>query len=199
MTFNFWSYNMKRLLLASVTAALLSLPLAAQAAESYSFDPSHTNILWHTSHFGFSSPSGRFGIKEGTITLDAEKPENSIVNVTIDTTNLVTGIPKFDEHLKSPDFLDATKFPEATFKSSKVEVNGNAAKVSGDLTLHGVTKPVTLDVTLNKQGEHPITKKKSVGFSATTTIKRSDFGIDKYVPDVGDEVHISIESEAGLM
>ena len=190
---------MNRALFATVAAAVLSLSLAsaAQASDSYAFDPNHTNVLFHDNHFGFSSPSGHFGIKDGTLTLDEQDPAKSAVDVTIDTTSLVTGNPKFDEHIKSADSLDAGKFPTATFKSSKVEVTGkDTAKVSGDLTLHGVTKPVTLDVKLNKEGEHPMTKKKAVGFSASTTVKRSDFGVVKYVPDVADEVKIEIEAEA---
>lgn len=191
---------MKRVLFATVAAAFLTLSsMAAQASDTYSFDPNHTNILFHDNHFGFSSPSGRFGIKDGSVTLDEQDPAKSAVNVTIDTSSLSTGIAKFDEHIKSPDFLDAGKFPTATFKSTKVEVTGkDTAKVSGDLTLHGVTKPVTLDVKLNKEGEHPMTKKKAVGFTASTTIKRSDFGVTKYVPDVSDEVKIDIESEAQM-
>ena len=201
---------MKRILFATVAAAVLSLSVPAfaadtadsqaPAAESYKFDPNHTNILFHANHFGFSSPSGRFGIKDGTLTLDEQDPAKSKVDVTIDTGSLATGIDKFNEHLKSPDFLDAGKFPTATFKSDKVEVTGkDTAKVSGELTLHGKTKTVTLDVKLNKEGDHPMTKKKSVGFSASTTIKRSDFGVDKYVPDVSDEIKIEIESEASVM
>ncbi len=171
--------------------------LSAQAADSYSFDPSHTNILWHASHFGFSSPSGRFGIKEGTLTLDEAAPEKSSVSVVVDTTDLVTGIAKFDAHLKSADFLDVEKFPTAQFTSTKVEVTGkNTANVYGDFTLHGVTKPVVLQVTLNKMGEHPMSHKQAVGFSASTMIKRSEFGIDKYVPSISDEVQIAIEAEA---
>lgn len=189
---------MKRLLLAATALVMLSAP--AFAAETYTFDPNHTNIIWHANHFGFSNPSGRFGVKEGTVTLDEKTPANSAVNVTIDVKGLTTGIAEFDQHLKAEGFLNADKFPEATFKSTKVEVaeGGQAAKVIGDLTLHGVTKPVTLDVKLNKIGENPMNKKKSAGFSATTTIKRSDFGIDKYVPAVSDELQIGIEAEAAI-
>lgn len=196
---------MKRFLLATAAVVMLSLPVAAQAADSYQFDPTHTNIVWRASHFGFSSPSGRFGIKEGMLVLDEAAPEKSTVNVTIDAASLVTGIDKFDDHLKGEEFLDTSKFPDATFKSTKVELlegggKGPAqASVAGDLTLHGVTKPVVLTVTLNKQGDHPMNQKKTVGFSATTTIKRSEFGIDKYTPGVSDEVVISIEAEASIL
>ncbi len=183
-----------------LSALLLSFSAPALAADSYNLDPAHSNILWHASHFGFSSPSGHFGIKTGKIMLDEAKPENSSVEVTIDTTSLVTGVEKFDKHLKSADFLDSEKFPTATFKSTKVAMTGkDTADVQGDFTLHGVTKPVVLKVKLNKIGEHPMTQKKAAGFTASTVIKRSEFGIDKYVPKVSDEVRIDIEAEAGVL
>lgn len=181
--------------------SLLSSPfcLTAQAADSYSFDPNHTNILWHANHFGFSSPSGRFGIKSGTLMLDEATPGSSTVEVTIDTKSLVTGISKFDAHLMSADFLDTDKFPTASFKSTRVEVTGkDTANVYGNFTLHGVTKPIVLKTRFNKMGDNPITRKKTVGFSASTVIKRSEFGVDKYVPNVSDNVQIEIETEAGL-
>lgn len=192
---------MKRFLFATAAVIALAMPAAAQAADTYQFDPMHTNILWHANHFGFSSPSGHFAIKQGNIILDEAAPAKSSVNVTIDVASLETGFDKFDDHLKSEDFLDADKFPEATFKSTAVTLSDakDSATVTGDLTLHGVTKPVTLEVKLNKIGEHPMSKKKAVGFSAKTTIKRSEFGIDKYVPSVSDEVEIGIEAEASIL
>lgn len=192
---------MKRILLATAAIVMFSLPVTAHAADSYQFDPMHTNINWRANHFGFSSPSGHFAIKEGSVVLDEAAPDKSTVNVTIDTASLATGFDKFDDHLKGEDFLNTDKFPDATFKSTKVEPakDGKTAKVEGELTLHGVTKPVVLDVTLNKQGDHPMNQKKTVGFSATVTIKRSEFGIDKYTPGVSDEVQISIEAEASIL
>ncbi|MBG78348.1 MAG: polyisoprenoid-binding protein [Alphaproteobacteria bacterium] len=183
----------------SLASALLmgGVQVANAAPESYNFDPTHTNILWKAEHFGFSKPSGRFGLTSGELILDEDAPENSSVEVVIDTTDLVTGIEKFDAHLKSSDFLDVENFPTATFKSTAVEVTGETtAKVTGDLTLHGVTKPVTLDMTLNKIGINPISEKKTAGFSGSIVLKRSDFGISMYVPNVSDEVEISIEAEA---
>lgn len=190
--------------LLSLTAAgallLGSAGLAQAAPETYSFDPTHTNIVWKAEHFGFSKPSGRFGIEDGTLVLDEDAPANSSVNIVIDTTDLVTGIEKFDAHLKSADFLDVENFPTATFKSTAIEVTGEkTAKVTGDFTLHGVTKPVTLDMTLNKIDVNPISQKKTAGFSGSVVIKRSDYGIDLYVPNVSDTVEISIEAEAGLV
>lgn len=191
---------MKRFILPALAVLAMALPVSANAAsETFVFDPNHTSVLWHANHFGFSNPMGRFGIKDGSVTLDQANPKASSVDVTIDTDSLETGIDKFNEHIKSKDFIDAKTFPTATFKSTKVDVTGkDTAKVTGDLTLHGVTKPVTLDVKLNKIGEHPMNKKNTAGFSATTTIKRSDFGISAYVPNVSDEIKLEIEAEASV-
>lgn len=172
--------------------------VSAQAAETYKFDPNHTYVLWHVSHFGFSSPSGKW-LADGTLLLDETNPQNSKLDVKIHTATLSTGIPKFDQHLISKDFLDAQQFPDATFVSNKIEVMGNnQAKVNGILTLHGVSKPLTLDVKLNKIGMSAVTNKKTAGFTATTHFKRSDFGIKGYLPGVGDEVNVNIEAEAVL-
>ncbi len=166
------------------------------AAETYTLDPTHTYVQWRISHFGFSHPSGKW-LATGTLVLDEAKPENSKVKVVIRTADIVTGIPKLDEHLKGPLFFDVAKFPTATFVSDKIDVTGkNTAKVSGTLTLHGVSKPMTLDVVLNKVGENPITNKMAAGFSAVAKIKRSDFGIIALAPGVGDEVQLNIEAEA---
>lgn len=180
--------------------AVLFLPFSpALAADTYTFDPAHTTVIWKAEHLGFSHPHGLFSNVEGTLTLDEATPANSKVDVTIKTDNIATGIAKFDDHLKSKDFFNVKEFPAATFKSTKVEKTGdNTAKVTGDLTLLGVTKPVTLDVTLNKKGEHPMSKKPTVGFTATGTIKRSEFGLSYGVPNVGDDVPIMIEAEASL-
>lgn len=181
------------------TVVLFLLPISVFASETYTIDPMHTYVLWHISHFGYSVQVGKFTMIEGQITVDDKKPEKSIVNVTIPMNNIVTGIPKLDEHLSSPDFFNVQKYPTATFKSDKVVVTGkNKGKVYGTLTLLGVSKPVVLDVVLLKEGVHPMKNVKSLGFAATTTIKRSDFGISKYVPALGDEVQIDIGSEADL-
>jgi len=169
------------------------------AAETYNFDPMHTYVLWNISHFGFSVQAGKFTMIDGTLIVDAKKPQDSKVNVTIHTDDLVTGIPKLDEHLKSKDFFDVATYPTATFVSNKVVPTGaDTGKVYGTLTLHGVSKPVVLDVKMLKIGMNPIKNIKTVGFSATTTIKRSDFGINAYLPNLGDEVTIDIGVEANL-
>lgn len=169
---------------------------AFAAPETYTLDPSHTNIYWKASHFGFSSPSGKFADVSGTLVLDEAKPENSKVKVIIKTASVVTGIPKFDEHLKSPDFFNVLKFPEATFSSFKVEKTGeNTAKLHGDFTLLGITKRIVLDATLNKIGDNMFGNHVA-GFSLKGEIKRSDFGMRTALPGISDEVQLDIEVEA---
>lgn len=181
-----------------LAAAFISLSGAAHAAETYTLDSNHTNIDWRISHFGFSNPSGKFTKAEGTLVLDEQNPAKSKVSVTLSPANLVTGIDKLDEHLKSKDFFDVVQFPSAAFESTAVEVTGkDTANVTGNLTVRGVTKPVVLQVHLNKIGNNMMNKK-TAGFSATTHVKRSDFGMVAYLPGLGDDVQITIESEANL-
>lgn len=172
-------------------------PVTAKAAETYTLDPTHTTVVWSAEHFGYSKPHGLFPMVEGTLVLDEAAPDKSSVNVTVDTGKIVTGNEKFDGHLKSKDFFDVEKFPKATFVSKKVEKTGDkTAKVTGDLTLLGVTKPLTLDVTYNKSAPNPMSGKPTVGFSATGTIKRSEYGLKYAIPGVSDDVAIVIEAEA---
>jgi len=185
---------MKRILLGWVISLLFVG--SAPAAETYQLDPGHTYVLWHISHFGFSNPSGKWYAK-GTLILDETKPQDSKLDVTINTADIDTGIPKLDEHLKNKDFFDVARYPTATFVSHKIQMTGKeTAKVFGTLSLHGVSKPVVLDVKLNKIGMSPIKNKKTARFSATTQLKRSDFDINAYLPGLGDEVKINIEAEA---
>lgn len=187
---------MQRKILATSLAALSLLTLSAHAADTFTLDSSHSFVGWQISHFGFSNPSGKW-YANGTLMLDEKKPQDSKVNVTINVGDLVTGIPKLDEHLKGEDFFDVAKYPTATFVSDKVTLTGKeSAKVQGMLTLHGVTKPITLNVKLNKQAVSPITNKLTAGFTATADIKRSEFGITKYAPGLGDDVKLEIEVEA---
>jgi polyisoprenoid-binding protein YceI len=175
---------------------MLSTSLPLQAAEKLTLDDQHSYVLWRIKHLGFSTQSGKWYVT-GFVILDKDKPQNSKVEATINIANLVTGIPELDKHLKSPLFFDVAKFPTATFISDKVDVTGkNSAKVDGMLTLHGVSKPVTLMVKLNKVGKNPISDRMTAGFSATTTLKRSDFGMKTLLPDLDDEVSIEIGAEA---
>lgn len=167
------------------------------APETYQLDPTHSYVLWHISHFDFSNPSGKWLVSKGTLILDKDKPQNSKVDVTIQVADMITGIPELDKHLQSAAFFDVAKFPLATFVSNKVTLSGrNQAKVQGILTVHGISKPITLNVKLNKMGINPISNKEAVGFTASTTLKRSDFGISTLLPGLGDEVKIDIEAEA---
>lgn len=188
---------MKRLFLRILFGFYLSLSFIGPvlAADVYNLDPGHTYVLWHINHFGFSNPSGKW-FANGTLILDETKPENSKVNVKIETASLDTGISKLDEHLKSQEFFDVKRYPTATFVSTKIKMTGKeSAKVFGTLTLHGISKPVVLNVKLNKLGTSPITNKQTAGFTADTKLKRSDFGIKAYLPGLGDEVKIDIEAE----
>lgn len=186
---------MKRLVLVAALAAAGFAGTAA--AETYAIDPAHSQVLFTYSHLGFSNITGRFDKVEGQITYDPTEPAQAKVNVTIPIDSVSTGVADLDAHLKNADFFDAPKHPAATFTSTKVEPSGQGRlRVTGDLTVHGVTKPTTFDVTVNKIGEHPMAKTPSAGFDATATVKRSDFGVDKGVPHVSDEVRIRITVEA---
>ncbi|MFC5436319.1 YceI family protein [Rhodanobacter umsongensis] len=183
-----------------VLAGLLSAAVSAQAAPvTYKLDPHHTMVLFSWNHFGYSNPTADLGLGEGTLVFDEQHPAQSSVEVTLPLADLDTHVPALDEHLKKPDFLDAGKYPTVTFKSTKVQpLGGHKFMVTGDLTVHGVTRPVVLSATLNKVGPHPMSKLQSIGFDATASIKRSDFGVGAYVPNVGDELTIRITTEGSV-
>lgn len=185
---------LRHCLLGVAAALLVSFPL--QAAERLILDKEHSYVLWHINHLGFSTQAGKWYVS-GTVLLDKDNPKNSKVDATIDVAQIITGIPELDKHLKGKLFFDVEQYPVATFVSDKVEVTGeHTAKVHGLLTVHGVAKPVTLSVALNKVGKNPINDRMTVGFSATTKLKRSDFGIKTLLPDLGDDVSIEIGAEA---
>ena len=185
----------KKLVLA--TALVAASASAFAAGVTYKLDPSHTMVLASWNHFGFSNPTANFGQVDGTLVYDAKDVSKSKVDVTLPLAGLDTFVPKLDEHLKSADFFDAAKFPVITFRSTKVEAAGkDKLKITGDLTVKGVTKSVVLDAHLNKIGEHPMMKVPTVGFDATATIKRSEFGVGAYVPNVGDTITLRITTEA---
>lgn len=187
----------------ALTAALAGasfaagISVAAAAPVTYKMDPNHTAVIASWSHFGFSNPIAHFGQVDGAIVYDADNVGQSSVNVTLPLAGLDAQVDAFNEHLRSAEIFDAAKYPTITFKSTRVEAAGdNKLRVFGDLTVHGVTKPVVLDTTINKIGEQPMAKRAAAGFDATTTIKRSDFGVGLYAPNVSDEVIIRITTEA---
>jgi polyisoprenoid-binding protein YceI len=186
---------LRRILFSSLLVAAAAPAFAA--AQKYDIDSTHTQVIFSWDHFGFSKPSASLEKFSGTFMLDTGDLTKSSIQITFPLEGLHTGVPKLDEHLKSPDFFDAAKYPDITFKSTKVEKSGaEGLKITGDLTIHGVTKPVTLDARVNKVGDNPMMKVPSAGVDATVTIKRSDFGVSKYVPNVSDEipVHITLDS-----
>lgn len=186
---------MKIQLTTFLMTAAFALP--ATAADSYTVDPAHTFPNFEINHLGFSTMHGRFGATTGKITLDTAAKSGSI-DITIDATSIDTGHAKRDTHLKSDEFFNVAKFPTLAYKSSKLKFNGDKLSgADGELTMLGVTKPVSLAVTAFNCGPHPMNKKPMCGANATATIKRSDFGLSTYVPAVGDEVKITIEVEAG--
>ena len=184
----------RRLILAAA-ALLAAAPLYAV---TYTFEPEHTQGVLRWNHLGFANPTAQFNNVQGTLEFDRADPTHSSVMVTIPLTSMSTGVPDLNENFQSSYFFDFAKFPAATFKSGKVE-RGTAPdklKVVGDLNLHGITKPVVLDVTINKVGTNPRNQVPTVGFEAMATLKRSDFGLGRFVPQVSDEVQVHITAEA---
>jgi polyisoprenoid-binding protein YceI len=175
----------------------LALPAAAMAAPvTYTFDSNHTSVMWKASHMGYSTVSGKFVGVSGSLVYDEKAPAASKLDAVIDTKAIATGLPKFEEHLHSKDFFDVEKHPTARFVSTKVEpTSANNARVTGDLTMLGITKPVVLDVTLNKKAYNEMAKKEVIGFSAKGVVKRSDFGIKYALPAVSDDIPLEIEAE----
>ncbi|MEY8878129.1 MAG: YceI family protein [Leptothrix sp. (in: b-proteobacteria)] len=177
-------------LFAAVSAPALAAP------ETYTVDGSHTFPRFSYSHFGMSTQLSRFNKTTGTLVLDKAAKSGS-VDVVIDMKSVDTGFPVFNGHIQGEDFLDTEKFPTATFKSTKVVFEGDKpASIDGNLTIKGVTKPVTLKVTNYLNMAHPMLKKDAIGADATVTIKRTEFNAGKYAPYVGDDVTITISVEA---
>lgn len=183
---------------AAVAVAAFAAAPAAAAPESWVIDQTHTHILFFVDHLGFSAVQGEFLAFEGDLTLDRETPANSSVSVTIDVASLDSGHGPRDAHLLNEDFFAAETHPTMTFDSTTVTLTGDdTAEVVGDLTILGETREVVLDVTLNQLGPNPFANQlTTAGFSAETTILRSDFGMEFGVPLIGDEITIRIETEA---
>ncbi|PVZ71962.1 YceI family protein [Pelagibaculum spongiae] len=175
----------------------------AQAAPAdYQFDQAHSKVLFKVNHHGLSNFRGQFADFDGQVTLDLDKIENSKLDIIIDPASVDTDVAALDKHLKNADFFDVTKYPQARFVSKNFRAITKARyAVEGELTMHGVTKPVTLFATLNFDGQHPLGKYVPsykgnwAGVSANATILRSDFGMNTYVPAVGDEIQLEFELE----
>ncbi len=180
--------------LAIVTAATLGTTV--QAADTYTIDSRHTFPVFEVNHLGFSTQRGRFNKTTGTVTLDPAASKGS-VEVVIDTASIDMGLEDWDKHMKNEDFFNVEKYPTMTFKSDKfVFKQGKPVKVHGTLTLLGVERPVVLTVNHFHCGVHPINKKQVCGADLTTRIKRSEFGMTKFLPAIGDEIRIVIPVEA---
>lgn len=172
-------------------------------ADTWVFDKQHTEIRFSWDHLGLSRKSGRFLDMDGTLEFSPTEPEVGRIDVGIRTSSVATGVRELDDHLKSPDFFGANANPRITFKSTGVTKTGDrTGEVNGNLTIAGVTKPVTLDVTWNFTGEYPLSAinpgyqgKWVSGFSAKTIIARSDFGLKRAIPLISDEIQITIEAE----
>lgn len=185
---------MKKLLFIALLAAGAAIP--AQAADTYAVDPTHTFPSFEINHLGFSTFRGRFDKTSGTITLDRARKTGS-ADISIDVASVSTGVAKLDEHLMKDDFFDVAKYPTITFKSKDFRFEGDRlVAVKGDLSMHGVTQPVTLTVTSFTCKEHPMRKIQACGADAEATIQRSQWGMSTYSPNVGEDVTLKIEIEA---
>ena len=174
--------------------ALLTTP--AYAADNYTIDSRHTFPVFEVNHMGFSTQRGRFNSSSGKITLDTAA-KNGSVELVIETASLDMGLDKWDEHLKSDEFFNVAQFPTMRFVSDKLVFNGdNVVAAEGSFTLLGVTRPLTLTVSNFRCAPHPMLKKPACGADITATLKRSEFGMTKFVPAVSDEVKIFAPVEA---
>jgi len=179
-----------------------SVPVAASADPTqvrpgaYVLDPDHGKITWSVSHLGYSTYYGQFAGLTGNLTLDPKSPEKSQLSVSVPLGGVITGSTRLNEHLAAPDFFDTTKFPTASFTATKVEpTSPTTARITGDLTLRGAVRPLAIDATFNQAGIHPVDQRYTVGFDGRAVIKRSEFGINAYLPQLGDEVTLRIEGE----
>jgi polyisoprenoid-binding protein YceI len=187
--------NLKNLCITASGALVLTS--GATAANTYSLDPTHTQTVFTINHLGYSMITGNFHDLKGTLLLDENEPENSAVSVTIGTSSIDTGLPARDDALRSKAFFGATDFPTMEFTSTRVRMTGKkTADVQGNLTLLGTTKPVVLKVVFNRTAPDQMRNNAVVaGFTGTTTIKRSDFGMKAYLPYIGDDVKVTVNFE----
>lgn len=178
-------------------AAALTTTFALAAPVDYKIDPTHTATVFSWNHLGFSTPSANFTDIQGVIKVDNTQPANSSVEVAIPLSSINSSVAALDKEFQAEAWFNAAKYPNITFKSTKVETKDKKHfKITGDLTVKGITKPVVLDAVLNGQGKHPMLKVPAIGFNATTSFNRSDFGLGSYVPMVGDKITVNITTEA---
>ena len=169
---------------------------AALRAGAYELDPSHSKITWTTSHFGLSRYRGQFAGLSGRLRIDPEDPERAVLQVVVPIDGVGTFHPGLDAHLRTADFFDLPNHPTATFASTRIERLGERqARVTGDLTLRGVTRSVAFLGTFNTAGIHPVTSRYTIGFDGEAVIRRSEFGMTYAVPAIGDEVRLDLEAE----
>ncbi len=168
--------------------------VARVTAGTYTLDKSHTQVNWQVNHFGFNDYFGLFGDITGTLNLDPANPSAAKVDIEIPIASVATSSAGLTEHLKKADFFNLEQFATARFVSTSVTVTGTKAVIKGDLTMLGVSKPVELETAFDGAGTNPYSKKSTVGFHAITTIKRSDWGMNKNIPFVGDEVKLRISA-----
>jgi polyisoprenoid-binding protein YceI len=182
---------MKAPIALALSAAVLSAPALAT---TYTLEPNYTQVVFSWDHLGYSHPTAQIAQGSGMLDFDPTEPALSSLQVTLPVSMLMTGVPDLDEHLKSEDFFDIARFPDAIFRSTRVEkgMGQDDLKVTGSLTIRNVTRPVTLDVKVLKVGTNPRTQVGTVGFNATARLKRSDFGLGAFVPQVSDEVRLQI-------
>lgn len=186
---------MHRSIIAFATIAFLSLSVHAEPTR-YVFDKEHTTILFFVDHLGFSDKIGQFREYEGELWWDEKNPEKSSVSITLKPASVDSGSTALDKVLQDKDWFNTAQYPDITFKSTQVKVTGgNTADVTGWMTLLGKEKPVTMQVTFNKSGVHPVNKKFVSGFSLKGALKRSAFGMENGIPMVGDEVRFLAEVE----
>jgi polyisoprenoid-binding protein YceI len=178
--------------------AALAFATLPAFATTYTLEPHYTQGVLRWDHLGFSFPAAQFAQGTGTLEFDAMDPAKSSIRVTIPIASLNTGVPDLDERLKSEDFFELAKYPTATFVSTRVEkgMDMNRFRVTGNLTIRTVTRPVTLDVTLLKIGKNARTEVATIGFDARGTLKRSDFGLGAFVPQVSDEIQLLLTTQA---
>jgi len=184
-------------ILAAVVAMMMLVPPIARAADNYKIDPVHSDVIYRIGHLNVSNQYGRFDDPTGMVMYDKDDPTKCSFTFEVQANKIDTGFAKRDQDLKGPDFFDAKQFPTITFKSTSVEGSGDEYKVTGDLTLHGVTKSIT--VPIKKTGEADVSQMKMgyrTGWQAEVDLKRTDYGMNTMVGPVGDDVHLTISFEA---